>query len=65
MINARTKLALAAKARAVKLGTRSSPRHVRKLWRQAADNHAANVLPIIRDIRKAGTTTLRGRLPMP
>ena len=25
----------------------------------AADNHAANVLPIIREIRKAGATTLR------
>ena len=25
----------------------------------AADNHAANVLPIIREIRKAGGTTLR------
>jgi hypothetical protein len=25
----------------------------------AADNHAANVLPIIREIRKAGTTALR------
>jgi hypothetical protein len=24
-----------------------------------ADNHAANVLPIIREIRKAGATTLR------
>jgi hypothetical protein len=27
--------------------------------RAAADNHAANVLPIIREIRKAGATTLR------
>jgi hypothetical protein len=25
----------------------------------AADNHAANVLPIIREIRKTGATTLR------
>jgi hypothetical protein len=25
----------------------------------AADNHAANALPIIREIRKAGATTLR------
>ena len=25
----------------------------------AADNHGANVLPIIREIRKAGATTLR------
>ena len=25
----------------------------------AADSHAANVLPIIREIRKAGATTLR------
>jgi hypothetical protein len=25
----------------------------------AADNHAADVLPIIREIRKAGATTLR------
>jgi DNA invertase Pin-like site-specific DNA recombinase len=63
MIAARTKAALiAAKARGVKLG---GPKlaQARKLALEtigaAADNHAANVRPIIRDIRKAGATTLR------
>jgi DNA invertase Pin-like site-specific DNA recombinase len=63
MIGNRTRAALAAaKARGVTLG---SPKLVqaRKLALEtteaAADNHAANVLPIIREIRKAGATTLR------
>jgi DNA invertase Pin-like site-specific DNA recombinase len=63
MIAARTKAALAAaKARGVVLG---SPKlaEARELATAAnvanADRHAANVLPIIREVRKAGATTLR------
>jgi DNA invertase Pin-like site-specific DNA recombinase len=63
MIGARTRAALAAaKARGVKLG---GPKlaQARKVASEAigaaADSHAANVLPIIREIRKAGATTLR------
>lgn len=69
-ISARTKAALAAaKARGTKLGwAMDSRKHeqrgaaakgviVRKL---KADRHAANVLPIIRDIQNAGVTTLKG-----
>jgi hypothetical protein len=63
MISTLTKVVLqAARAHGVKLG---GPKlaQVRKVALEdigaAADNHAANVLPIIREIRKAGATTLR------
>jgi DNA invertase Pin-like site-specific DNA recombinase len=63
VLGARTKAALAAaKARGAKLG---GPKlaQARKVALEAigaaADNHAANVLPIIREIRKAGASTLR------
>ena len=43
-----------------------SPRPVRWPLRPSglgsADNHAANVLPLIREIKRAGATTLRGYL---
>src|SRR6202035_2387490 len=63
MIGARTKAALAAaKARGVKLG---GPKlaQARKVAIETieavADNRAANVLPIIQEIQRAGATTLR------
>lgn len=63
MISARTKAALgAAKARGVKLG---GPKlaEARKVALETigatADQHAANVLPVIQAIRRAGATTLR------
>jgi DNA invertase Pin-like site-specific DNA recombinase len=63
MIGARTKAALAAaKARGVKLGgpkLAQARKAALETIGAAADSHAANVLPIIREIRKAGATTLR------
>src|SRR5207248_8421635 len=63
MIATRTKAALqAAKARGVKLGgprLKEARRLALKAVEAAADQHAANVLPIIRDIRRAGAGTLR------
>jgi DNA invertase Pin-like site-specific DNA recombinase len=62
MISTRTKAALAAaKARGVKLGgpklavaRQSATMSIRAL----ADPHAANVLPIIREVQRAGATSL-------
>ena len=63
MIATRTKSALqAAKARGVKLGgpkLKEARRLAVKAIEAAADQHAANVLPIIRDIQRAGASTLR------
>src|SRR5215470_8685135 len=63
MISTRTQAALqAAKARGVKLGgpkLAQARNLAAKAIEAAADQHAANVLPIIRDIRRAGADTLR------
>ena len=69
-ISERTKAALAmAKARGAKLGwSMESRKHEQRqaaakgvvVRRTNADRHAANVLPIIRDIEAAGITTLKG-----
>jgi DNA invertase Pin-like site-specific DNA recombinase len=63
LISQRTKAALAAKkAQGVKLGG-PQIKEAAKLGsmanRVAADRHAANVLPIVREIQKSGATTLR------
>ena len=63
LIATRTKAALAAaKARGVKLGgpkLATARRHAVLALKTAADRHAANVLPVINEVRKAGATTLR------
>jgi len=63
MIATRTRDALArAKARGVKLGgpkLAQARRAALAAIEASADRHAANVLPIIREIRRAGATSLR------
>ena len=64
MIAARTRDALArAKARGVKLGNRTNLTQARKKAVAAiesnADHFAGNVIPIIREVQRAGATTLR------
>lgn len=64
LISARTRAALAAKkAQGVRLGC-PDPRKGSVLGNAAqaaaADRHAANVLPIIREVQAAGVRTLRG-----
>ena len=62
MISARTKAALAAaKARGVTLGSPELPKARKNAVttiKALADQHAANVVPIIREIRRAGATSL-------
>jgi DNA invertase Pin-like site-specific DNA recombinase len=63
MIASRTKAALAAaKARGVKLGgpKLAEAREIAVASiKSLADRHAANVLPVIRDVQRSGTKTLR------
>jgi DNA invertase Pin-like site-specific DNA recombinase len=63
MISARTKAALtAAKARGVKLGSPKltvARKNALASIKANADRQAANVLPIIREIKKTGASTLR------
>lgn len=63
MISVRTKAALAAaKARGVKLGgpnLAQARKAALETIEATADQHAADVLPIIQAIRRAGATTLR------
>ena len=62
MISARTKAALAAaKARGVTLGgaqLAKARRNAVASVKSMADQHAANVLPVIRELRRAGATSL-------
>jgi DNA invertase Pin-like site-specific DNA recombinase len=64
MIANRTKVALAAaKARGVKLGgpKLAEAREIAvAAIKSQADRHAANVLPVIRDVQRSGAKTLRG-----
>jgi DNA invertase Pin-like site-specific DNA recombinase len=63
MISARTKAALsAARKRGIELGNPNIGQAQKKAVRSiksTADQHAANVLPIIREIQRAGVRTLR------
>jgi DNA invertase Pin-like site-specific DNA recombinase len=63
LIATRTKAALAAaKARGVKLGgprLAAARKQAVEVLKETADRHAANVLPVIREVRKAGAVTLR------
>jgi DNA invertase Pin-like site-specific DNA recombinase len=63
LISTRTRQALtAAKARGVSLGNpklHEARENAAEAVRAAADRHAANVLPIIREAQKAGATSLR------
>ena len=63
MIAARTRQALAAaKVKGVALGSpklHEARKSAVAAVQAQADNHAANVLPIIREAQKAGATTLR------
>jgi DNA invertase Pin-like site-specific DNA recombinase len=63
MIASRTKAALAAaKARGVTLGgpKLEEAREIAVATiKSLADRHAANVLPVIRDVQRSGATTLR------
>ena len=63
MISKRTKEALsAAKARGVLLGgpkLRQARKAAMEAIKKNADRHAANVLPIIREVQRAGATSLR------
>jgi DNA invertase Pin-like site-specific DNA recombinase len=63
MISMRTRAALAAaKARGVKLGgpkLKQARRVALEAVRASAQRHAANVLPIIREVQRAGARTLR------
>jgi DNA invertase Pin-like site-specific DNA recombinase len=68
LISMRTRQALAAaKARGVTLGSpklsKARESAVASI-KASADQHAANILPIIREAQKAGATTLRA-WPMP
>jgi DNA invertase Pin-like site-specific DNA recombinase len=64
LISTRTKAALAVKkAQGVKLGNphyREALKMAHSANRAAADRHAANVMPVIREITAAGVTTLLG-----
>ena len=65
LISQRTRAALAAKkAQGVRLGNRTNLNQAQAKGAAAngaqADRHAANILPIIREIQAAGITTLKG-----